>query len=329
MGDGIRSGPRLLYYVGTVMITNLLSINDLTTQRLAQMLDVGDAYRRGALEGSISLGDGLLKGKSVAMLFEKPSLRTKVSFDVATHELGGHPLFLAQDEVGLDTREPAEDVARVLGRWVSVIVARVNRHSTLERLARSANVPVVNALSDVEHPCQALADLLTIRQRLGQVRGVTVAVVGDANNCALSLALGCAALGAQFRIASPDGFGFSGESVDAINQRYQGSGMAVQTATSPNDAVDGADVIYTDVWASMGQEQEAPARRRAFAGFQVDQKLLSRAASGAILMHPMPAHYGEEVPPGMLDHPQSAAFDQADNRLHVQKAVLRLLVAGE
>lgn len=305
------------------MTLHLLSINDLTNEQVAHLLEVGDAYSRGAVEGRP------LAGKSVAMLFEKPSLRTKVSFDVATHELGGHPIYLGRDEVGLDTREPAEDVARVLGGWVAVIVARVFKHSSLERLAGNAPVPVVNALSEVEHPCQALADLLTIRQRLGTLAGVTVAFVGDANNCALSLALGCAAAGAQFRIASPSGYGFTPRALAAVNRRYQGSSMKVQAGAVPREVVAGADVVYTDVWTSMGEEAEAAARRQAFAGFQVDEKLLAQAGPKTVLMHPMPAHYGEEVPPGLLLHPRSAAFQQADNRLHTQKAVLRFLVTGE
>ena len=303
------------------MTIHLLSINDLSDEQVAHLLEMGVAYSRGAA------GERPLTGKSVAMLFEKPSLRTRVSFDVAIYELGGHPVYLGREEVGLDTREPVEDVARVLSRWAAIIVARVFHHSTLERLAANASIPVVNALSDLEHPCQALADLLTIRQRLGTLANVTVAFIGDANNCALSLGLGCAAAGAQFRIAAPNGYGFVPEALTAINRRYQGSGMKVQGGTTPAEVIAGADVVYTDVWTSMGQEGEAPARRQAFDGFQVDENLLSQAGANAILMHPMPAHYGEEVPPGMLLHPRSAAFDQAENRLHAQKAVLQLLVA--
>ena len=312
------------------MANHLLSLNDLTESQLSALLDMADGYQREARTRVPGLiGEKPLAGKSVALLFEKPSLRTRVSFDVAVYELGGHPLYLGRDEVGLDTREPADDVARVLERWVSVIVARVFQHSTLERLALNASVPVVNALSDAEHPCQALADLLTIRQRLGGLEDITVAYVGDANNCAVSLAFGCAMSGAHFRIASPEGFGLSSQVLAAIDHRSSSKDMAVQVMSSPAEAVTGANVIYTDVWTSMGQEQEAAARRQAFAGYQVDQHLLGQAKPGALLMHPMPAHYGEEVAPGMLTHPQSAAYDQAENRLHVQKALLRWLVVGE
>ena len=300
------------------MATHFLSVNDLTDAELIGVLDAADAYRKGADKAKP------LDGKTIALLFEKPSLRTKVSFDVAAYELGGHPVFLSDAEVGLDVREPAEDIARVLSRWTAAIVARVFDHGTLQRLAGASLVPVINALSDVEHPAQAMADLLTIRQHLDRLEGVRVAYVGDANNCALSLAFGCAATGAAFAIASPEGYGFDPAQTEAIESR----GLAVRATAEPREAVEGADVVYTDVWTSMGQEDEAKERRRAFAGFQVDETLLARAKPGALLMHPMPAHYGEEVPAGMLEHSQSVAFDQAENRLHAQKALLRLLVGG-
>ena len=305
------------------MTSHFLSMNDLSDAELRGVLDAADAFRTGAFPAGADSAKPLA-GKTVAMLFEKPSLRTKVSFDVAVYELGGHAVFLSREEVGLDSREPAEDVARVLSRWVAVIVARVFDHRTLERLAAASSVPVVNGLSDVEHPAQALADLLTVRQHHGRLEGVRVAYVGDANNCALSLALGCAATGASFAIASPEGYGFDPERIKAIEAR----GGTLKTTVEPRDAVEGSDVVYTDVWTSMGQEDETKARREAFDGFVVDEALLAHANPGAILMHPMPAHYGDEVPAGMLEHPQSAAFDQAENRLHAQKALLRLLVGG-
>ena len=304
------------------MATDFLSIDDVTNDELAWLLDTGNAYAS-QREG----GPQPLRGRTVAMLFEKPSLRTKVSFDIAAYELGGHAVYLGADEVGLDTREPVEDVARVLERWASVIVARVMAHSTLERFAANASVPVVNALSDVEHPCQAAADLLTIRQHKGRVEGLKVAYVGDANNCALSLGLGALALGAHFAVASPDGYAFPGD--DAARLRARSTGGALTLTADPDEAADGADVLYTDVWTSMGQEAETAQRREAFQGFQVNDRLLARANPGALVMHPMPVHYGEEMEPGMLEHPQSVAYAQAGNRLHAQKAVLRLLVAGE
>lgn len=314
------------------MATDFLSIADVAPDELARLLDAGRAYAARRVGGTQPLrsrigGTQPLRGRVVVMLFEKPSLRTKVSFDVAVHELGGHAVYLAGEEVGLDAREPVEDAARVLERWASAIVARVTAHSTLERLAAASSVPVINALSDVEHPCQAAADLLTIRQRKGRVAGLKIAYIGDANNCARSLGLGALALGADFAVASPAGYAFSG--ADAARLRAAANGGSLTLTDDPNEAVDAADVLYTDVWTSMGQEAEAAERRAAFAGFQVNENLVALANPGALVMHPMPVHYGEEMPPGMLEHPQSAAFDQAENRLHAQKAVLRLLAAGE
>ena len=307
------------------MATDFLSMDCVSTDELEWLLEAGRSYADRAYvdRDRSSLP---LQGRTVAMIFEKPSLRTKVSFDIAAYELGGHAVYLGADEVGLDKREPVEDVGRVLERWASVIVARVMAHSTLERLAASASVPVINALSDVEHPCQAVADLLTVRQHKGRVAGLKVAYVGDANNCALSLGLGALALGADFAIASPDGYAFS--DADAAKMRARGNGQLTLTV-DPDEAASQADVVYTDVWTSMGQEEESAERRRAFRGFQVNERLMSLANPGALIMHPMPVHYGEEMEQGMLNHPQSVAYDEAENRLHAQKAVLRLLVAGE
>lgn len=301
------------------MPMNLLSVNDLADDEITTLLEWADAYHAGNGQGKP------LDGRSVALLFEKPSLRTKMSFDIGIYELGGHPIYLGRDEVGLDVRELVEDVTGVLERWVAAIVARVNDHHVLERIAECTTIPVINALSDVEHPCQALADIQTIRQKLGHLEDVKVAYVGDANNCALSLALACTATGGQFSIASPEGYGFDDEDAECIASR----GKAPVLTEDPHEAVEGADVIYTDVWTSMGQEDEANRRRKAFKGYQVNPELVSHAKPGALVMHPMPVHYGEEMPAGMLQHPQSVAFDQAENRLHAQKAVLRLLTAGE
>jgi ornithine carbamoyltransferase len=301
------------------MPQDFLSINDLTSGEIAMLLDWSDAYRAGQSSGRP------LEGRSVAMLFEKPSLRTKVSFDVGVYELGGHAVYLGKGEVNMDSREPVDDVAAVLEQWVALIVARVNSHQSLVRLAARASVPVVNALSDVEHPCQALADLQTVRSKLGHLDGVKIAYVGDANNCALSLGLACAATGGRFAIASPEGYAFKGEELALIAAR----GEAPQVTDDPREAVDGADVIYTDAWTSMGQESQSAQRNIDFQGFQVNEELLAGANAGALVMHPMPVHYGEEMPSGMLDHPQSVAYLQAGNRLHAQKAVLRLLAARE
>jgi ornithine carbamoyltransferase len=301
------------------MPQDFLSINDITDAEVTTLLDWADAYRMGTSSGRP------LEGRSVAMLFEKPSLRTKVSFDVGVTELGGNAIYLGKGEVDMDSREPVEDVAAVLEQWVALIVARVNNHDSLVRLAARASVPVVNALSDVEHPCQAIADIQAIRSQLGHLDGVKVAYVGDSNNCALSLGLACAATGGQFAVASPEGYAFGEADVASIASR----GAAPQITNDPREAVDGADVIYTDAWTSMGQEAESAQRKADFQGFQVNDTLIAGANPGALLMHPMPVHYGEEMPSGMLDHPQSVAYLQAGNRLHAQKAVLRLLTAGE
>ena len=309
------------------MTGDLLSVDDLTQDQVEELLVHAQGFRQDRRTEGQSASEGPLAGRSVALVFEKPSLRTRVSFEVAIHELGGHSVYLARDDIGMDSREPVEDVGRVLERWVAGIVARVFAHSTLVRLARAASVPVINGLSDAEHPCQALADLLTIRQRLNALRGVTVAYVGDPNNCAASLALACATVGVNFRIASPSGYRLSDALVTAARRR-SGGRAALSVLSDAHEAVRGADVVYTDVWTSMGQEAEAAHRRDVFRPYRVDEELLGEAGPHAILMHPMPAHYGEEVPPDIFDHPQSVAYDQAENRLHMQKAVLQLLVTG-
>jgi len=298
---------------------DLISITDLSPEETRELV------MRGA-EGKSRRGQSPLAGKSVALLFEKPSLRTKVSFQVAVEQLGGYSLYLGGEEVGLGVREPVSDVARVLSGYVDCIVARVFRHSDLHELARHASVPVINALSDWEHPCQTMADLLTIYEHKGGLDGLTLTYVGDGNNVARSLCLALPAVGMNFSCASPEGYDLDQESMAAARERGTG---AVRGLRSPREAVADADAVYTDVWASMGQESEAEQRRLEFAGYAVDPELMSQAKPGALFMHDMPAHYGEEVPPGMLEHPQSVAYAQAHNRLHAQKAVLEFLLAGE
>ncbi|MDA0263318.1 MAG: ornithine carbamoyltransferase [Chloroflexi bacterium] len=269
-----------------------------------------------------------LSGKSVAILFDKPSLRTRVSFQVGIQELGGYSVFLGQQEVGLGNREPVSDVAKVLSGYVDCIVARISDHGLIAGLAEHASVPVVNALSDVEHPCQIMADLLTIYEHKSKLEGLTLAYVGDGNNVARSLCLALPAMGMNFNIASPQGYNLDEDSVATARSRANGGGQ-VRTMTEPEDAVAGADVVYTDVWASMGQEAETQVRQSAFDGYTVDPELMTKANAGALFMHDMPAHYGEEVTPGMLEHPQSVAFPQAHNRLHAQKAILEFFLAGK
>ncbi len=298
---------------------DLLSIADLEPSEVVRL-----AHRAAELKSSAS--GQPLKGRAVAMLFEKPSLRTRTSFDVGINQLGGHAVYLGGQDVGLGVREPVSDVARVLSRYVDCIVARVNEHASLEELGRHSTVPVINALSDWEHPCQILADLQTIYEAKGRLEGLKVTYVGDGNNVSRSLALGVASVGGEFAIASPEGYGLDRETLDLAGRRAAEYGCKATQLTSVSEAVSGADVVYTDVWTSMGQEAEAAQRRHDFQGYMVDWGVMGQAAKGALFLHPMPAHYGEEVSEGMLEHPQSAAFDQAENRLHAQKAVLELLL---
>lgn len=294
---------------------DFLSIAALTPEGVSTLI-------KRALELKRERSHPVLNGRSVALLFEKPSLRTRVSFEVAIHQLGGHPVYLGRDEVGMGTREPVADVARVLSRYVSALVVRTFAQSTLEALAHHATVPVINALSDQEHPCQAMADLLTIQEAKGALEGLTIAFIGDGNNVAASLAMAAATVGASFIIASPAGYEFDGPPLEEALRRAQAAGGSVTLVADPEEAASGADVIYTDVWTSMGQEGEAEERRKSFARFQVGPALLARAKPGALFMHPLPAHPGEEIAEGLLEHPQSIVFDQAENRLHMQKAVL-------
>ena len=301
---------------------HLLSVTDLTPEA------TGAIIRRSLeLKGpEAANAAGVLRGKSVALLFEKPSLRTKVSFMVGIQELGGYSLYLGPEEVGLGSREPVSDVAQVLSGYVDCIVARVNSHRSLEELAEYASVPVVNALSDWEHPCQIMADLLTVAEYQGELAGRKLAFVGDGNNVARSLALALPAVGMSFAIATPAGYDLDGATLEAARSRGIGS-ESVEALRDPAAAVQQADIVYTDVWTSMGDEAERGARLEAFQGYTVDPELLRRAKPTANFMHDMPAHYGEEVPPGMLEHPQSIAYAQAHNRKPAQQAILEYLLA--
>ena len=298
----------------------------MSTKHFISMSDFSATEISRLIQSAISLKrDGhtpLLKGKTLGMIFQKPSMRTRVSFDVAMYQLGGHSIDLQQTEVGLGTRESSADVARVMSRYVDAIMARVFDHSSLMDLARYSSVPVINGLSDVEHPCQAMADLMTIAELKGKIKGMVIAYIGDGNNCAASLALGAVALGAEIRIASPKGYWLSNESRAKITECAGKSGATLLFTDDPRKTARGADVIYTDVWTSMGQEAEAQVRRRAFAGYQVNPSLLAMAKQDVIFMHPLPAHYGEEVSVGIMEDRRSVVFQQAENRLHAQKALL-------
>jgi ornithine carbamoyltransferase len=263
-----------------------------------------------------------LFGKTLAMVFQKPSNRTRVSFEVGMYHLGGHALPLSPQELQIGKRETPSDTGRVLARYIDAIMVRTFDHEELEELAAAADVPVINGLSDSHHPCQALADLLTVREELGELEGVKITYVGDGNNVAHSLALGCALTGAQLIIAHPEGHGPDPRVVELATKL----GDAPTITEDPQEGVAGARVVYTDVWASMGQEAEAEERKKKFMPYQVNEELMSRAAPGAIFLHCLPAHRGEEVTAGVIDGPQSRVFDQAENRLHAQKALLYLLL---
>jgi len=263
-----------------------------------------------------------LAGRNIALLFEKPSLRTRMSFELAVHQLGGYAIYMSPEEVCLGKRESVPDVAHVLSRYVQGIVSRTFMHRTLEMLAEFASIPVINALSDYEHPCQAMADLTTIYERKGRFKGLNVAFIGDGNNCANSLLLGCAMTGMNFRIASPQEYSMKDNILMIANKFAEQSGSQIMLLEEPAMAARDADVLYTDVWTSMGQEEEYEQRRIAFTEYQINDKLLSYARKDAIVMHPLPAHHGEEVAVGIVDRYRSVIFDQAENRLHFQRTLL-------
>jgi ornithine carbamoyltransferase len=293
---------------------HLLEIDDLRADEVAAVLDLAERPDR----------PSLLAGQTVGLYFEKQSLRTRHSCEAAVAQLGGHPVTFRQDEIGSGAREPLADIAAVLSGYHALLGGRVYDHATLEALATAASIPVVNLLSDTGHPCQALADLLTMRQEWGSLAGRTVAWVGDYNNVARSLALAAARTGMAVRIASPPGYGPT--EVDVERLLAAGLGEAPFVSTRPDEAAKGADAVHTDVWASMGQEGEAETRRRAFEGFTVDDRVMAAAAEHAVFLHCLPAHRGEEVAASVVDGPQSRAFPQAHNRLHAFRGVLRFLL---
>ncbi|MDP2918846.1 MAG: ornithine carbamoyltransferase [Dehalococcoidia bacterium] len=304
--------------MGKLKTKHLLSISDFTPDEVESLLD--DAAR---LKGCWLT---TLKNKTLAILFEKPSLRTRVSFEMAMRQLGGQTIYLSPAEVGLGQRESVADVARVLGRMVDAIACRTFAQKNLEELAEYSGIPVINALSDYEHPCQALGDLLTIREKKGKLKGLTLAFIGDGNNVAHSLMLACAMTGINFRIASPKGYMVQKDVLLKARRYAKTTGAELVCNTGPVEAVQDADIVYTDTWTSMGQEAQAEVRRRVFAGYQVNNELLKKAKRDVIVMHPLPAHHGEEVAEGLLDGPRSVVFDQAENRLHAQKALLARLL---
>ena len=268
----------------------------------------------------------LLQGKTLALVFEKPSLRTRVAFEAGMTQLGGHGSYLSANDIDMGGRESVPDVARNLSRWVQVISARVFRHTTVEDLARHATIPVINALSDREHPCQALADLMTLRERYGRLQGLKLAYVGDGNNVCHSLMLLGATLGVSVAVGCPPDYRPDPAMVELAEQRAAESDATIQISSMPGEIVEGADAVYTDVWASMGQEHEVARRRPVFQPYQVNSELMALARPDTLVMHCLPAHRGEEIAAEVIDGPQSVVFDQAENRLHVQKALILTLL---
>jgi len=296
-----------------------LHISDLSSAELQDLLDLAISLKKEYFNGG---NPPVLKGKVLGMIFQKPSLRTRVSFAMAMRHLGGDALYLSPAEIGLGKRESIADVARVLSGYVHGIMARVFDHEHILELANWASVPVINGLSDYNHPCQGLADALTIQEKFGKAKGLNVAYVGDGNNVAVSLMHVCALLGWNFSIANPAGYDIAAKAIDIAKDITPSTGAEISFYDNPHDAVKGADVIYTDTWTSMGQEEETAKREEIFAPFQVNERLVSEANRDAIVMHCLPAHRNHELTDEVADGVQSVIFPQAHNRLHAQKAIL-------
>ncbi len=302
---------------------HLLTVADLSSAEIERIFAITQDLKSKYAEGR---RDALLPGRVMALLFEKPSLRTRVSFEAGMTNLGGSSIFLGQD-AGFGSRESIADFGRVLSQYADVIVLRAHKHDTATELANYSTCAVINGLTDFAHPCQALADLYTLKEHIGRLQGHTLAYVGDGNNVARSLAEGCGRMGLKFAIASPPDFQFD----DAFRNHLEAEipELEMLVTTDPAEAVQGAVAVYTDVWTSMGQEKESTQRRKAFADYQVNEKLMAKAPEGALFMHCLPAHRGEEVTDAVMDGPQSVVVQQAGNRLHVQKGVLAWILGAQ
>jgi ornithine carbamoyltransferase len=305
------------------MKKDLLAIADLTPKDIAKILKRSAVLKKMQNQGK---DHQTLKGKSLGMIFEKSSTRTRVSFEVGMFQLGGLALFLSPDDLQIGRGETIADTARTLSRYLDGIMIRTFAQATVDELARFASIPVINGLTDLHHPCQALADLLTIQEKKKKLKGLTLAYVGDGNNVANSLIQACMKVGMHFAIACPPGYELDAALLGAAKIEGRKTGASVMVTNDPSRAVRNADVVYTDVWASMGQEAEHAKRLKAFRWYQIDGELMKAANKGALVMHCLPAHRGEEITAEVIDGPQSVIFDQAENRLHVQKAVLDMLL---
>jgi ornithine carbamoyltransferase len=304
---------------------DFIAIADFPSKVIQGFLDLSTQLKRERLAGGNA---PILKGKVLAMIFQKPSLRTRVSFDMAMRQLGGDALYLSPNEIGLGKRESTADIARVLSGYVDILMARVFDHEHVLDLARWSSIPVINGLSDYNHPCQALGDALTIFEKFGPLKGLNVTFIGDGNNVAVSLLHICAKLGANFTIASPAGYDLNPKALEVGNEIAAQSGSRVQCLRDPHEAVKNAHVIYTDTWTSMGQEEETQKRAAVFPPYQVNMKLVNEADKDAIVMHCLPAHRGQEITDEVADGPHSALFPQAHNRMHAQKAIVARLLGA-
>lgn len=298
---------------------DFLAVADFPAEELQSILDTAVELKT---EWKKNGNPPILKDKVLAMIFQKPSLRTRVSFDMAMRHLGGDALYLSPAEIGLGKRESIADISRVLSGYVDVLMARVFDHQHILELGKWAEIPVINGLSDYNHPCQAAADALTIQENFGSLKGIKVTYIGDGNNVAVSLMHFCAKLGADFTIGHPEGYGINPEAVSLGEKFAAESGSSIRQLNDPREAVSGSQVIYTDTWVSMGQDEEAAGRKEVFPPFQVNQSLLEGAEKDAIVLHCLPAHRGEEITDEVADGPNSRLFPQAHNRLHAQKAIL-------
>jgi ornithine carbamoyltransferase len=306
-------------------MNHFISIAETSAAELRHVLDVAAALKKQLKE--TKRNDPILAGKTLAMIFEKPSLRTRVSFAVAMTQLGGSGLVLRQEEVGLGVREPVQDVSRVLSSMCDGIMARVFEHQKIKDLAKWSSVPVINGLTDYSHPCQAMADLMTLEEHFGTLEGKTLAFIGDGNNVARSLSVACGKFGMRFVIASPRTYELPADDMDRIMSQVPT--MDFETTDDPVDAVQSADAIYTDTWVSMGQEEEKQKRLKDFAVYKVDEKLLREAPKHAVVLHCLPAYRGLEISDGVMESKRSLIFPQAENRLHFQKGLLAVLLGGK
>jgi len=302
---------------------DLLSLHDYSSQEILEILEVAEELKAKQKQG---IAHPLLQGKSLGMVFEKSSTRTRISFEVAMYQLGGQPIFLSGRDLQMGRGEPISDTARVLSRYLDGIMIRTFSHDGIKELAHYADIPIINGLTDLLHPCQVLADLLTIKEHKGTLKGLKLAYVGDGNNMAHSLILGGAKVGMDVFIASPKGYEPNPEIVKKGQKDGEETGATIKVVNDPVEAVKDADVIYTDVWASMGQEEEQKKREKVFASLQINSELVKHAKSDYLFLHCLPAHRGEEVTEEVLEGPNSVVFDEAENRLHAQKAVLALLL---